>query len=150
MSNEHYESYPSSVKQLSGVLPYNGNGGWWLVDDFFTILFCKCLFDNRHSDELIPHIFNFLMLLSYERYHTKTIVQIPKIIQLCDGIMASGQDPVTHGIRLYVVFLLLSVLICGITFSNRQLISYSVADCNGRSTRQITSTVGILLQFKTL
>jgi len=46
---------------------------------------------------LIPHIFNFLVVLSYERYHSKCIIGIPKIIQLCDGIMASGQPPATHG-----------------------------------------------------
>jgi hypothetical protein len=56
-----------------------------------------CMSTCRNSDQLIPHMFNFLVLLSYERYHSKTIVQIPKIIQLCDGIMASGQDPATHG-----------------------------------------------------
>ncbi|XP_013398873.1 huntingtin [Lingula anatina] len=50
------------------------------------------------SELLIPHIFNFLVLLSYERYHSKTIIGMPKIIQLCDGIMASGQPPVTHAI----------------------------------------------------
>jgi len=50
-----------------------------------------------NANLLIPNIFNFLILLSYERYHTKTIIQMPKVIQLCDGIMASGQDPTTHG-----------------------------------------------------
>jgi len=54
-----------------------------------------CVFSNANL--LIPNIFNFLVLLSYERYHTKTIIQMPKVIQLCDGIMASGQDPTTHG-----------------------------------------------------
>lgn len=54
----------------------------------------------RHSDLLIPHIFNFLVLLSYEKYHSKTIIGMPKIIQLCDGIMASGQQPTTHGMYL--------------------------------------------------
>lgn len=48
-------------------------------------------FDNYH--ELIGHIFFFLILLSYERYHSKPIIGIPKIIQLCDGIIASGQLP---------------------------------------------------------
>ena len=51
----------------------------------------------RHSETLIPHIFHFLVLLSYERYHSKTIIAMPKIIQLCDGIIASGQEPTTHG-----------------------------------------------------
>lgn len=52
---------------------------------------------SRNSDQLISHMFNFLILLSYERYHSKTIIMMPKIIQLCDGIMASGLDPTTHG-----------------------------------------------------
>ncbi|XP_074640755.1 huntingtin-like [Tubulanus polymorphus] len=52
----------------------------------------------RNSDSLIPHIFHFLILLSYERYHSKTIIGMPKVIQLCDGIMASGQQPTTHAI----------------------------------------------------
>ncbi|XP_041477605.1 huntingtin-like isoform X1 [Lytechinus variegatus] len=45
---------------------------------------------------LIPHIFNFLVLLSYERFHSKPVIAMPKIIQLCDGIMASGQQASTH------------------------------------------------------
>ncbi|CAG2108008.1 unnamed protein product, partial [Medioppia subpectinata] len=44
-------------------------------------------------DRLIGHIFFFLILLSYERYHSKPIIGIPKIIQLCDGMLASGQYP---------------------------------------------------------
>ncbi|XP_014662838.1 PREDICTED: huntingtin-like [Priapulus caudatus] len=51
-----------------------------------------------NSDKLIAHIFHFLVLLSYERYHSKTIIGMPKIIQLCDGLMASGQAPITHAI----------------------------------------------------
>ena len=56
------------------------------------------IFSNANL--LIPNIFNFLVLLSYERYHAKTVIQMPKVIQLCDGIMASGQDPTTHGLSL--------------------------------------------------
>lgn len=52
---------------------------------------------NRDSEAIIPNIFFFLVLLSYERYHSKQIISIPKIIQLCDGIMASGRKAVTHG-----------------------------------------------------
>nr|XP_006822985.1 PREDICTED: huntingtin [Saccoglossus kowalevskii] len=52
----------------------------------------------KDSENLIPHIFHFLVLLSYERYHTKAIIGMPKIIQLCDGIMASGQQASTHAI----------------------------------------------------
>ncbi|KAJ8272123.1 hypothetical protein COCON_G00109820 [Conger conger] len=52
----------------------------------------------RDSEAIIPSIFFFLVLLSYERYHSKQIISIPKIIQLCDGIMASGRWAVTHAI----------------------------------------------------
>lgn len=52
----------------------------------------------RNSEAIIPNIFFFLVLLSYERYHSKQIISIPKIIQLCDGIMASGRKAVTHAI----------------------------------------------------
>lgn len=52
----------------------------------------------RDSEAIIPSIFFFLVLLSYERYHSKQIIGIPKIIQLCDGIMASGRKAVTHAI----------------------------------------------------
>ncbi|CAI5783568.1 huntingtin isoform X1 [Podarcis lilfordi] len=52
----------------------------------------------RESEAIIPSIFFFLVLLSYERYHSKQIIGIPKIIQLCDGIMASGRKAVTHAI----------------------------------------------------
>ncbi|CAL1269720.1 unnamed protein product [Larinioides sclopetarius] len=45
------------------------------------------------ADMLIPRIFYFLILLSYERYHSKPIISVPKILQLCDGLIASGQSP---------------------------------------------------------
>lgn len=54
-------------------------------------------FFHRESEAIIPSIFFFLVLLSYERYHSKQIIGIPKIIRLCDGIMASGRKAVTHG-----------------------------------------------------
>ena len=40
----------------------------------------------------------FLVLLSYEKYHSKSIITMARIIQLCDELMASGQDPSTHAI----------------------------------------------------
>lgn len=52
----------------------------------------------RNSESLIPHIFFFLVLLSYEKHHSKSVITMPKIIQLCDGIMASGCDTGTHAI----------------------------------------------------
>lgn len=50
------------------------------------------------AELLIPKIFYFLVLLSYERYHSKVIIGVPKIIQLCDGLMASGQPPDKYAI----------------------------------------------------
>lgn len=50
----------------------------------------------RLAEELIPKIFHFLVHLSYENQHSKSIIAIPKIINLCDGLMASGQSPITH------------------------------------------------------
>ncbi|KAJ8914559.1 hypothetical protein NQ315_010023 [Exocentrus adspersus] len=48
------------------------------------------------SDELIPKIFQFLVQLSYSKQHSKSIIGVPEIIQLCDRLMASGQSPLTH------------------------------------------------------
>ncbi|KAF5303786.1 hypothetical protein FQR65_LT08121 [Abscondita terminalis] len=48
------------------------------------------------SNTLIPQIFNFLVHLSYGKQHSKSIIGVPKIIQLCDGLMASGQPPLSH------------------------------------------------------
>ena len=44
---------------------------------------------NAHI--LIPNIFKFLVLLSYEKYHSKPIIDVPRILQLCEGLVASGQ-----------------------------------------------------------
>ncbi len=43
-----------------------------------------------HANILIPDIFKFLVLLSYEKYHSKPIIDMPKILQLCEGLFASG------------------------------------------------------------
>ncbi|XP_049777630.1 huntingtin [Schistocerca cancellata] len=48
------------------------------------------------AEDLIPRIFYFLVHLSYEKHHSKSIISVPKVIQLCDGLMASGQPPATH------------------------------------------------------
>ncbi|XP_067936803.1 huntingtin-like [Watersipora subatra] len=52
----------------------------------------------RNSAGLIRCIFRLLLLLSYEKLHSKTLVMVPRIMQLCDGVMASGQNPLTHAI----------------------------------------------------
>lgn len=63
---------------------------------------CARLLSNRSCDTFLPHIFQFLVLLSYECFQPKfdepkAIVGMPRIIQLCDGIMAGGQPAQTHG-----------------------------------------------------
>ncbi|XP_005093645.2 huntingtin [Aplysia californica] len=65
----------------------------------------------RNSELLIPHIFQFLVMLSYEKFHSKSIIDMPRIIHRCDGIMASGLQPTTHAIPalrpvVYELFLL--------------------------------------------
>lgn len=49
-----------------------------------------------NAEDLIMCIFHFMVLLSFEKHHSKSITTIPKVIQLCDGLMASGQNPLTH------------------------------------------------------
>ena len=46
----------------------------------------------NNAEFLIPHIFEFLVLLSYEKYHSKVINDIPKILQLCEGLAARGES----------------------------------------------------------
>ncbi|KAK9502081.1 hypothetical protein O3M35_012683 [Rhynocoris fuscipes] len=50
----------------------------------------------HNAELLIPQIFKFLVHLSNEKNHTKPVISVPEVIQLCDGLMASGQNPVTH------------------------------------------------------
>lgn len=50
----------------------------------------------QQTEDLLPRMFNFLVHLSYEKNHSKAIIGIPKIIQLCDGLMASGQPAISH------------------------------------------------------
>ena len=63
----------------------------------------KSLFHHfRNPSVVIPEMFQFLVLLSYDCFQpkysqAKSIIVMPQIIQLCDGIMACGQQPTTHG-----------------------------------------------------
>nr|XP_033329487.1 huntingtin [Megalopta genalis] len=50
----------------------------------------------QRTENLLPKIFNFLVHLSYEKNHCTAIIGVPKIIQLCDGLLASGQPALTH------------------------------------------------------
>lgn len=68
------------------------------VDEATKLIYVKTNFFSSHrsAEELIPSMFRFLVLLSYERHHSKSIIGVPKIMQLCDGLMASGQPPLSH------------------------------------------------------
>ena len=46
-----------------------------------------------NAQKVVPNIFRFLVLLSYEKYHSKPIIDVPKILSLCEGLFASGQPP---------------------------------------------------------
>lgn len=50
----------------------------------------------RDAHVLIPCMFEFLVAVSYERQHSRSIITVPKIIQLCDGLLASGQPLLTN------------------------------------------------------
>ncbi|XP_047352945.1 huntingtin isoform X1 [Vespa velutina] len=50
----------------------------------------------QQAEDLLPKIFSFLVHLSYEKNHSKVVIGIPKIIQLCDGLMASGQPALRY------------------------------------------------------
>lgn len=62
----------------------------------FSSKFRLFYFFYRFANKLIPKIFQFLVQLSCSKQHSKSIINIPKIIQLSDGLMASGQPPLTH------------------------------------------------------
>ncbi|XP_045529981.1 huntingtin [Pieris brassicae] len=50
--------------------------------------------------DLVKSIMLFLVQLSSSKHHTKQIIEIPKLIQLCDGLMASGaQDECIAGLE---------------------------------------------------
>ena len=46
----------------------------------------------NNAEFIIPHIFEFLVLLSYEKNHSKVIIDVPKILQLCEGLGARGES----------------------------------------------------------
>lgn len=57
------------------------------------------LIGDGHVSEceiLLPNILDFLVNLSYTSNHSKLVISVPNIIQLCDGLMASGQPPTSH------------------------------------------------------
>ncbi|CAK1541208.1 unnamed protein product [Leptosia nina] len=57
-----------------------------------------------NSCELVKSILLFLVQLSSSKHHTKQIIEIPKLIQLCDGLMASGaQDECIAGLEPVVL-----------------------------------------------
>ena len=49
-------------------------------------------------ERIVDRIFNFLLILSYERFDSNLIMTVPKIIQLSDGLLASGEPPEQYAI----------------------------------------------------
>ena len=80
------------------------------IDPNLNRLYVNCCFQQRQQQPclvhkqnqhknffiLIPKIFEFLILLSYERIDLKQLITIPNIIQLCDNLLASENSPHTH------------------------------------------------------
>uniref|UniRef100_A0A914VS55 Huntingtin n=1 Tax=Plectus sambesii TaxID=2011161 RepID=A0A914VS55_9BILA len=64
----------------------------------------------RDAQTIVPTLFEFLLLLSYERSQNRQIVEMPKILQLCDSLVASGQNldaiviPALHSVVLDLFF----------------------------------------------
>ena len=90
-----------------------------------------------NADILIPYIFRFLVLLSYEKYHSKPIIDVPKILQLCEGLFASGQSG-----EKYIVPALLPVaedLFCQRTNSSSQSKTVKTNDPFDEEGQQIPS-----------
>ena len=61
---------------------------------------------SRHIEAFSPHIFQFLILLSYECFQpkfnqAKSVFGMSRIIQVCDDLMACGQSARTHGKSCY-------------------------------------------------
>ena len=63
-----------------------------------SLTVCLTHKQNQHKIffTLIPKVFEFLILLSYERIDSNQLITIPKIIQLCDNLLASENSPHTH------------------------------------------------------
>ncbi|KAF2361699.1 Huntingtin middle-repeat [Trinorchestia longiramus] len=49
----------------------------------------------RHAEVLVPALFSFLVSVSCERQRSGTQISLHNIIQLSDGLMASGQTPLS-------------------------------------------------------
>ena len=45
----------------------------------------------REASKLLPTLFQFLIMLTKEKYQEETVIDIPRIMQLCGTAMASGQ-----------------------------------------------------------
>lgn len=64
-------------------------------EDDFIFLFSRI-------ESFSPHVFQFLILLSYECFQpkfnqAKSVFGMERIIQVCDDLMACGQSARTHG-----------------------------------------------------
>ena len=65
----------------------------WMNEVIFDVL-------KREVEILLPSMFRFLSLLSYTRFHSKTIITVPRILQLSGGLMATGKDAQFYGMLI--------------------------------------------------
>lgn len=77
------------------------------------ILSRTLFFLYRNIEAFSPHIFQFLILLSYECFQpkfnqAKSVFGMSRIIQVCDDLMACGQSARTHGMPFYTVITLVA------------------------------------------
>lgn len=110
MANEHLTLFQQCIVtsnvELQGTviafmteLVFVGVNYWLLDSNQFFIKFVLTLFKYleagqiRNPKFLVPKVFNFLVHLSNDKNHSKPVMCIPKVIQLCDGLIASGQRP---------------------------------------------------------
>lgn len=68
-----------SCEVVNLVILYIGSHGNW---------------NNRDSAQLIPYLFQFLVLLSREQ---PKLMSIPEVMQKCDQVLASGRNVSAYG-----------------------------------------------------
>ena len=96
----HIEQQSQVLKLLSQLVQLRVNYCLLDSDQIFVTFVLKQLSlieegQMQKAPCLIPDMFKFLVLLSYEKYHSKPIIDVPKILHLCEGLFASGQSAET-------------------------------------------------------
>lgn len=62
-------------------------------ENFSYFFHFKKFFSFRDADFLLPHIFEFLLVLSYEKNQGTPVVLMSQICKLCESLMASELEP---------------------------------------------------------